>query len=83
MAGATVLRGSWLRRRQPHQGGPRLGLSMDLPIVIEIVDKPENIDRLMPFLDDTIVEGKVTMEMVRVVKYRHSKGDHSRRTCTL
>jgi len=46
-------------------------LSSDLPIVIEIVDSKENIDRLMPFLDRNLEEGIVTMEAVHVHKYRH------------
>ena len=47
-----------------------LSISSDLPIVIEIVDTKENIDRLMPFLDEHLEEGIVTMEAVHVHKYR-------------
>ena len=55
-----------------------LNLSTDLPIVIEIVDRPDQIDKLMPFLDETVQEGLVTMETVRVVKYRHNAGEGRR-----
>ena len=48
-----------------------LRLSEDLPIVIEIVDTEAHLDKLMPFLDETVEEGLITMENVQVVKYRH------------
>jgi len=33
--------------------------------------KREKIDLLMPFLDETVNEGLITLEKVRVRKYRH------------
>ena len=48
-----------------------LRLSEDLPIIIEIVDTEAHLDKLMPFLDETVEEGLITMEKVQVVKYRH------------
>ncbi len=50
-----------------------LRLSEDLPMVIEIVDKPERIQELLPELDTMIQEGLVTLEKVRVIAYRHSE----------
>jgi hypothetical protein len=49
-----------------------LRLSEDLPVVIEIVDTEENINRILPFLDETVKEGLITLEKVRVIKYRHN-----------
>lgn len=49
-----------------------LRLSEDLPLVIEIVDTKENLDKIMPFLDANVTEGLVTMEKVNVIMYRHS-----------
>jgi len=49
-----------------------LSISSDLPIIIEIVDTKENIDRLMPYLDKHLEEGIVTMEAVHVHKYRRN-----------
>jgi len=46
-----------------------LRLSEDLPVLIEVVDSQEHIDRLLPILDEMVREGLVTMEKVRVVKY--------------
>ncbi len=47
-----------------------LRLSEDLPVVIEVVDTKEHIDRLLPILDEMISEGLVTMEKVHVLKYK-------------
>ena len=46
-----------------------LRLSEDLPVVIEIVDTQEQIDRLLPILDEMVTEGLVTLERARVLKY--------------
>jgi hypothetical protein len=47
-----------------------LRLSMDLPLVIEIVDSPEKIDSFLPVLDEMIGGGLVTLEKVKVIHYR-------------
>jgi len=39
-------------------------------MVIEIVDTDEKIRRLLPHLDEMVKEGLVTLEDVRVLKYR-------------
>ena len=49
-----------------------LRLSEDLPVIIEIVDTEENLKKLLPFLDEVVQEGLVTLEKVRVIKYKHS-----------
>jgi hypothetical protein len=49
-----------------------LRLSEDLPVVVEIVDTEENLNKLMPFLDQIVTEGLMTLEKVRVIKYRHA-----------
>ncbi len=46
-----------------------LRLSEDLPIVVEVVDTEEHIERLTHLLDEMVTEGLVTMERVRVSKY--------------
>jgi PII-like signaling protein len=74
LAGATVLRGvmGFGADSRIHTA-KLLELSVDLPMVIEIVDTEENINKLMPFLDETVTEGLVTLEKMRVIKYRHSQ----------
>ena len=71
LAGATVLRGMMgFGVHSRMHTAKILRLSEDLPIVIEIVDDREKIDKLLPFLDETVKEGFVTMENVQVIKYR-------------
>ena len=73
MAGATVLRGIMGFGADSRMHTAKiLRLSEDLPVVIEIVDKPERIAKLLPEIDGMIVEGLVTLEKVRVLAYRHS-----------
>jgi uncharacterized protein len=74
LAGATVLRGimGFGAESRIHTAKV-LRLSEDLPIVIEVVDTEENVNKLMPFLEETVMEGMITLEKVNVIKYRHSK----------
>ena len=50
-----------------------LRLSEDLPIIVEIVDKPERIEAFLPRLDEMIDEGLVTVERAKVIFYRHNE----------
>jgi hypothetical protein len=72
LAGATVLRGpmGFGANSRVHTT-KLLELSSDLPIVIEIVDRAEKIETLLPFLDEAVTEGLITIEDVRVLRYRH------------
>ena len=71
LAGATVLRGPMgFGASSRLHTAKILRLSMDLPIVIEIVDSEEKIRLLLPHLDQMVTEGLVTIENVRVLKYR-------------
>ena len=74
LAGATVIRGilGFGADSRIHTA-KILRLSEDLPIVIEIVDTEEKLNTLIPFLDETVKEGLITMEKVRVIKYRSSQ----------
>jgi PII-like signaling protein len=74
LAGATVLRGleGFGAHSRVHTARI-LRLSEDLPVVVEIVDTPENIDRILPVIDTMITEGTVTVEDVHIVAYRHGK----------
>ena len=65
MAGATVLRGSMGFGKSSH-----LRLSMDLPLIIEIVDSEEKINVFLPVLDEMMGGGLVTLEKARVIDYR-------------
>ena len=71
LAGATVLRGPMGFGASSHLHTSKiLRLSMDLPIIIEIVDSDENVNKMIPLLDEMVQDGMVTLEDVRVLKYR-------------
>jgi PII-like signaling protein len=70
LAGATVLRGPMGFGANSRMHTARLlELSTDLPIVIELVDSAEKIQSLLPFLDQAVAEGLITIEAVRVLRY--------------
>jgi len=74
LAGATVLRG--LEGFGAHSllhTAKILRLSSDLPIVIEIVDTEEKIERFLPMIDEAISEGLATIERVEVHFYRSGR----------
>jgi PII-like signaling protein len=71
LAGATVLRGAMgFGKSSRLHTAKILRLSMDLPLVIEIVDTEEKIQGFLPVLDDMMKGGLVTLEKVRVIDYR-------------
>jgi PII-like signaling protein len=71
LAGATVLRGiEGFGAHARIHSSRILRLSEDLPVVVEIVDTAENVDRVLPLLDEMVSEGMVTLERVEVIAYR-------------
>jgi uncharacterized protein len=77
IAGATVYRGiqgygASTRIRKSHL----LSLSSDAPILVQIIDTHENIQRLIPALDEMVAEGLIAMSDVEVIKYVHQEGRH-------
>lgn len=47
-----------------------LVLSVDLPVVVQIVDQADRIQAFLPLLDEMVTEGMVTIQDVEVVTYR-------------
>lgn len=78
IAGATVYRGiqgygaSTMIRRSHF-----FHLSSEAPILVQIIDTEENIQRLIPALDEMVAEGLIAMSDVEVVKYTHQEGQRS------
>lgn len=72
MAGATVFRGivGYGANSRIHTASI-VDLSSDLPILVEIIDSEEYIGKLLPFLDDMLEEGMVTIDDIEVIKYGH------------
>ena len=75
LAGATVLRGAMgFGKSSRLHTNKILRLSIDLPLVIEIVDSEEKINAFLPALDPMIAGGLVTLEKVKVIHYRSGTG---------
>jgi PII-like signaling protein len=47
-----------------------LRLSLDLPIIIEVVETEEAIQAVLPDLDQMIGGGLITLERAKVIMYR-------------
>ncbi len=72
LAGATVLRGAMGFGASSHLHTAKvLRLSIDLPLIIEIVDAEDKINAFLPQLQELVGGGLITIEKVRVVHYGH------------
>ncbi|MGD0484915.1 MAG: DUF190 domain-containing protein [Gemmatimonadales bacterium] len=71
LAGATVLRGvAGFGASSVVHTEKVLRLSLDLPVVVEVVETEEAIQSVLPDLDEMIGGGLVTLERARVLLYR-------------
>lgn len=73
--GATVLRGvggyGSASRAQGHYHTTKiLRLTQDLPIVVEVVEYEEKIQKILPKVDEMVGGGLITLEKVHVILYR-------------
>jgi PII-like signaling protein len=70
-AGATVFHGvSGFGAASVIHTTSIVDLSADLPVLVEVVEDQEHIDRLLPILDEMLTKGAlVTIERVRVLRY--------------
>jgi len=73
--GATVMRGitGFGATSRVHTSSI-LRLSTDLPVIIEVIDSEEMIDKIKPLLEEIIDGGLVTQEEVEICFYR-AKGE--------
>jgi len=75
-AGTTVIRGiAGFGANARERSVLSEYLSLDLPVVIEVVETEENIESVLPDLDRMIGAGLVTLERVDVIVYRSTTGD--------
>jgi PII-like signaling protein len=73
-SGVTVLRGvGGYGSSSRYHTENILRLSQDLPVVIEVVEDAERIERILPRLDEMVGGGLITLEKVRVILYRSGK----------
>jgi uncharacterized protein len=71
-AGATVLRGiGGFGAHSVFHTDKILRLSLDLPIIVEVVESQEKIDALMPRIDEMMSGGMITLEKTTVIRYTH------------
>ncbi len=71
-AGATVLRGvAGFGAHSVFHTDKILRLSLDLPIIVEVVETQEKIDALMPRIDELMTGGMITLEKATVIRYSH------------
>ena len=70
LAGATVFQGcmGYGANSRIHTAS-LIDLSADLPIMIEIIDSAEYIEKFLPYLDKMVKEGMVTVDDIQVIKY--------------
>lgn len=70
-AGATVLRGvCGFGAHSVYHSQKLLDLSADLPLIIEAVESEEKVNSVMPRIDAMMSGGMITMEKVKVIRYR-------------
>jgi len=70
LAGTTVLRGiAGFGAKSHFHTTNILRLSSDLPIVLEVIDTKENLDKTLAKIDPMIKEGLITLEEVHIIKY--------------
>ena len=70
-AGATVVRAiAGFGPSATLHTGRVLRLSTDLPVIVEVVDDEEKLQRMLPQLEEIMGGGLITLEKARVVMYR-------------
>jgi CBS-domain-containing membrane protein len=73
-AGATVTRavaGYGAGSRLHESGGWRW--SSDAPLIIQVVDQPDRLRRLLPHLQEMLSGGLMTLHEIEVLKYTHAR----------
>jgi uncharacterized protein len=69
--GATVVRGCGGYGSSSHYHTDTiLRLAQDLPIIIEVVEYAERIERILPKLDEMVDGGLITLKKAHAVLYR-------------
>ena len=72
-AGATVVRAiAGFGPSARLHTGKVLRLSTDLPVIVEVVDEEAKLERMLPWLEEVMGGGLITMERARVIFYGSS-----------
>jgi len=74
LAGATVMRGMMGFGAHSRMHTFKIErLSQDLPIIIEIVDTRDKLEKFLSLIDNEIEEGLATLEQVQIHLYRSGR----------
>jgi PII-like signaling protein len=75
ISGATVYRGieGYGASTRIHHSSHWI-FSKDAPIVVTIIDTKEQIEKLIPYLDEMVEEGLIALSDVEVIRYVHQEG---------
>jgi uncharacterized protein len=74
LAGATVIRGMMGFGAHSRLHTFKIErLSQDLPIIVEIVDTREKLEKFLALIDKEIEEGMATLEEIQIHFYRSGK----------
>lgn len=80
MAGVTVLKGIEGFGADSRIKTSRLvDVSSDLPVIVEIVDSEEYINRYLLEIDNLLTKGMMTIDDVEIIKYSDFEGDRLKR----
>ncbi|HCF71876.1 MAG TPA: hypothetical protein DER33_09900 [Syntrophomonas sp.] len=80
MAGVTVQKGIEGFGADSRIRTSRLvDVSSDLPVIVEIVDSEEYINRYLLEIDNLLTKGMVTIDDVEIIKYSDFEGDRLKR----
>ena len=73
LAGAIVYRGieGYGTSTRIHHAS-HWKFSKDAPIMVSIIDREEQVDKLLPHLDAMVEEGLIAMSRVEVIRYSRS-----------
>jgi hypothetical protein len=76
LAGASVFRGiEGFGANSRIHSARILAISNDLPVLVDIVDSVEYIEKILPFLDEIVKEGLITIEDIEIIKYANNKNE--------
>lgn len=80
MAGVTVSKGiEGFGAKSRIKTSRLVDISSDLPIIVELVDSEEYINRYLMEIDDLLTEGMAIIDDVEIVKYSSYEGDRLKR----
>lgn len=81
LRGATVLKGFYGLRPQGSLLQERVwSVSLELPVIVEVIDEPARIETLLAAVEPVFGEGVITLERAHVLMYRKGGRDMPRRS---